>query len=383
MDPLARLARVPRRPPGPDVALAAVLAVWGVAEVLPPGPDPFWVEAAFALTGTVPLVARRYAPLPVLVVIASVLLLWGAVAEVPPATVAPFPSLLVAVFSVGLHVRSLLLAAGAWAVTTGSMATALALRYYGEDEPDVGSALIMVFFVTGAWTAGWLLQRREAQLREAEERTRERAREAVAVERLRIARELHDVVAHSLSIIALNAGAAYEVGGLDPERARDHMDAVARTAREALVEMRHVLEALRNEEDEALAPQPTLDRLPELVEQVRSTGLPVRLVERGERRTLPAGLELTAYRIVQEALTNVRRHVGPADTEVRVTYGGAELGLEVVNAPGAGPPSRPSSPGHGLVGMRERARLYGGVLHAGPAEGGGYGVRLRLPVEPA
>ncbi|GAA2889318.1 sensor histidine kinase [Streptosporangium fragile] len=380
MDPLAQLARVPRRPLRSDLVLAALLAAWAVAEVLPAGPDPLWVEIPFALVMTVPLVFRRHVPLLVLGVTVAALLARVVTAGGPPTTVAPFPTILVAAFSAALHVRTLVAAVAAWVVAVGGMAVAIILRFYSP-EPDLGSGLVMVFFVTGAWTSGLLLRRREVQLRNAEERTREEAREAVAAERLRIARELHDVVAHSLSIIAVNAGAARELGALDPERAREHMDAVAGTAREALVEMRHLLEALRDEGDDGLAPQPTLDRLPELVEQVRTSGLPVRLVEQGDRRPLPAGLELTAYRIVQEALTNVRRHAGAADTEVRVTYGGTELGLEVVNAPGTRQPP-PTAPGHGLVGMRERARLYGGALHAGRAGDGGYAVRLRLPVEP-
>ncbi|MGJ6966498.1 sensor histidine kinase [Streptosporangium sp. G11] len=379
MDPLAQLARVPRRPPRSDLALAALLAVWAVAEVLPAGPEPLLVEVAFALVTTLPLAVRRHAPLAVLGVTVAALLLRAATADGPPATVVPFPAILVAAFSVALHVRALPVAVGGWVCAVGGMTGAIALQFY-DARPDIGSAVVMVFFVTGAWTAGLLLRRREAQLRDSEERTRERAREAVVAERLRIARELHDVVAHSLSIIAVNAGAARVLSGRDTERSRDHMDAVADTAREALMEMRHVLEALRDENDNGLAPQPTLDRLPELVEQVRASGLPVRLVERGDRRDLPAGLELTAYRIVQEALTNVRRHAGTADTEVRVTYGGTELGLEVVNAPGTGQAPAASS-GHGLVGMHERARLYGGALHAGPAGDGGYAVRLRLPVE--
>ncbi|GII59680.1 ATPase [Planotetraspora thailandica] len=379
MDLLARLARVPS-PSRSDLALAGLLAVWAVAEALVARPDPLCAGITFALVVTLPLMFRRHAPVVVLGVAVAALLVWAAITTGPPATVAPFPTILVSTFSAALHIRSLPVAALAWPLAVGGMTGATALRFYGP-WPDVGSLLILFFFVTGAWTAGRLLRRRDIQLRASEERTREQAREAVAAERLRIARELHDVVAHSLSIIAVNAGAARELSGLDPERARDHMDAVAGTAREALAEMRHVLEALRDDGDDRLAPQPTLDRLPELVEQARAGGLPVRLVEQGERPALPAGLELAAFRIVQEALTNVLRHAGAADTEVRVVYGGAELGLEVVNGPGAAQ-SPAAGGGHGLLGMRERARLYGGALHAGPITDGGYAVRIRLPVEP-
>ncbi|MDF5756301.1 sensor histidine kinase [Spongiactinospora sp. TRM90649] len=383
MEPLVLVDRVPRRPARADVAVAALLAVWAVAEALVPMADPVWVAVVFALVTTLPLVVSRQAPLAVLAVVTLALVARAATAAGPPATVAPFPSLLVAAFSVALHVRSLPWALGGWAATVSGMAAAIELRFYPHDSRDVGSALIMVFFVTGAWTAGRLLRSREVRLHESEERVAERARQAVAAERLRIARELHDVVAHSLSIIAVNAGAAVEVGRHDSERARAHLDAVATTAREALAEMRHVLEALRGEDDDALAPQPTLDRLPELVEQARAGGLPVRLSVRGQRRTLPPGVELTAYRVAQEALTNVRRHAGPAETEVRLTYGTAELDLEVTNdaPPGRADAPLGDGPGHGLVGMRERARLYGGALHAGPSGHGGYRVRLSLPVE--
>jgi len=374
----AQLAHVPRRPPRSDLVLTALLALWAVAEALPaPGPLP--LELAFALVVTVPLAFRRRLPLLVLGVVAAALLVRTLTADGPPATVAPFPSILVATFSAALHVPSLPAALCGWGLAAGGMAAAEVLGFYGA-RPDPGSLAVLLFFVTGAWAAGRLLREREVQLREAEERTRERARRAVADERLRIARELHDVVAHSLSIIAVNAGAAGELSRVDPELARGHMDAVAETAREALAEMRHLLEALRAEDDDGLAPQPTLDRLPDLVEQARASGLAVELVERGERRGLTAGLELALYRVVQEALTNVRRHAGAVATRVELSYGEAEAAVEVRNEPGgAHPPD--TGPGHGLAGMRERARLYGGTLEAGPTPEGGYAVRMRLPLE--
>ncbi|WP_285590895.1 histidine kinase [Herbidospora sp. NBRC 101105] len=341
----------------PSVAVG--LALWAVAEAAPLG----GVALVFAVATTAPIAFGRQAPLPVLLVIVAALLVRAATTQEVPATVAPFPSILVMAFCVALFGGGWLVAVAGWVAAVGGMAGAIMLQYYTA-PPDSASSTIMVFFVTAAWASGLLVARREEQ-------AAERARSAVAEERLRIARELHDVVAHSLSIIAVNAGAAQEV---PPERARAHLDAVADTARAALAEMRQVLHALRADDDPALGPQPTLDELPDLLDQARAGGLPVTLEEEGVRRALPAGLELTAYRIVQEALTNVRRHAGPAATRVRVAYG-ERLDLEVVNAPG-----------HGLIGMRERARLYGGALHAAPSPDGGFAVRVSLdprsPEEP-
>ncbi|MEU4580476.1 hypothetical protein AB0G11_48900, partial [Nonomuraea sp. NPDC023979] len=143
MDPLARLAQVPRRPPRSDLALAVLLAVWAVAEVLPPGPDPLWAGIAFALVTTVPLAVRRHVPLLVLAVIVAALLLRAATADGPPATVAPFPAMLVAAFSAALHTRSLPVALGAWCGAVGGMAGAIVLQFY-DTRPDAGSAVVMV-----------------------------------------------------------------------------------------------------------------------------------------------------------------------------------------------------------------------------------------------
>ncbi|GAB2808307.1 hypothetical protein GCM10022221_02020 [Actinocorallia aurea] len=373
---LSRL--VPRPPSRADLALAALLAAWAVAEIPQPWTHRLWPDLVFAFAVTVPLALRRRAPLTVLALAVAGLLLRAATADGSPATVAPFPSILVGVFSVALHIASLPRAAAGFALAAGGMTGAEFLHFYGA-EVEPSSLVVLFFFVGGAWAAGRLLRGREAAVLAAEDRVRERAEEAVAAERLRIARELHDVVAHSLSVIAVNAGAASEVGRVDPERARGHMDAVAATAREALAEMRLVLEALRADGDEGLAPQPTLDLLPDLVARACADGLPVRLAEDGERRDLSAGLELAVYRIVQEALTNVRKHAGPVATDVRVTYGAAGVEVEVHNARGAAEPS--GEPGYGLAGMRERTRLYGGSLTAGPTPDGGHLVLARLPLE--
>ena len=206
------------------------------------------------------------------------------------------------------------------------------------------------------------------------------AREAVVEERARIARELHDVIAHHVSMIVLQAGAERRV--LDGANAstRDVLETVEQTGRSALTEMRRLLGMLRGDETEPLAPQPGLIDVPVLVEQLREAGLPVELEVEGDHRELPVGIELSAYRIVQEALTNALKHARDARTLVRVCYGRDSLELEIVDdgAPAAEPVERG---GHGLVGMRERVALYGGSMEAGSRPTGGFAVRVLLPTQ--
>jgi signal transduction histidine kinase len=214
----------------------------------------------------------------------------------------------------------------------------------------------------------------------------ELARSAVSEERTRIARELHDVVAHSVSIIAMQAGAAEELIEVDPARAREHMVSVRRTAREAMNEMRRLLDVLRTDEAR-YAPQPGLARLADLLDEVRSAGVPVELTEEGERPQLPPGVDLVAFRVVQESLTNVRKHAAGAPTRVLLRYGPAAIELDVANLPVRGrvPANGLARGGHGLIGMRERVQLFDGTFQAGPAEDGGFRVHAVLPLgaEPA
>jgi signal transduction histidine kinase len=221
------------------------------------------------------------------------------------------------------------------------------------------------------------LEDRAARL-ERERDARERA--AVAEERRRIARELHDVVAHSVTLMTVQAGAARLLLAEEPKRAREPILSVEETGRQALADMRRLLGVLQTEKGEpALAPQPGLARIDPLLAQARTAGLPVELTIEGERQALPPGVDLAAYRIVQEALTNARKHAGPARAQVALSYKGEVLELEVTDdgraAPGGG------DGGHGLIGMRERVALYGGTLEAGPRPAGGYAVRARLPLE--
>ncbi|HEX4526294.1 MAG TPA: sensor histidine kinase [Gaiellaceae bacterium] len=218
---------------------------------------------------------------------------------------------------------------------------------------------------------------RRAQLAERERDVA--AREAVVEERARIARELHDAIAHNVSMMVVQAGA--ERRTLEPDRGttRDVLATIEQIGRGALTEMRRLVGMLRSEAGDPLAPQPGLDDLELLVAQVREAGLPVELQVKGEHRELPVGLELSAYRIVQEALTNALKHAGDARATVRVSYSPDTLELEIVDD-GAGGPTSASNGGHGLVGMRERVALYGGRLDAGGVPSGGFAIRVLLPI---
>ncbi|MGK2949410.1 MAG: sensor histidine kinase [Acidimicrobiales bacterium] len=246
------------------------------------------------------------------------------------------------------------------------------------------------------WVIGMALRARrdalEARVSAAEERAnveRQSAARALAEERLRIAQELHDVVAHSMSVIAVQAGVGAHVLTDRPDQARAALDAISATSRGTLTEMRRLLGVLRDDEGERSdGPAPGLGDLPTLVDDVRKAGVPVTLTligtdtcpDQGTDACAHAGVELSAYRVVQEALTNVMKHAGrPGTVDVTVRY--VEGGLEVEVADdgrGAATPSADSG-GHGLVGMRERVELWGGALSAGPAEGGGYRVSATLP----
>lgn len=237
------------------------------------------------------------------------------------------------------------------------------------------------------WGAGRLVRRlgqrgasweRKAQDLEAERE--EQLRIAIAAERQRIARELHDVVAHSVGVMVLQAGAARQHLALDPDRARQPLLVVEDVGREAMEELHRLLQVLRRA-DEGQAPLAGLGNLDQLVQQVRQAGLDVRLHVDGAPQQLAPGLDLTAYRVLQEALTNVLRHAPSARTRVEIVYADRELILSVVDeGPRSAPHQRDSSGGHGLIGMRERVLLYSGCLKTGPREQGGFAVRARLPL---
>ncbi|MBL7258276.1 sensor histidine kinase [Paractinoplanes lichenicola] len=258
------------------------------------------------------------------------------------------------------------------------------LRGWTPVEWDrLGSSVVdMLTLAALVWAAGlstrfWRQQRANAgeRLRTAEREREDQARIAVAEERARIARELHDIVAHSLSVIVLQANGGEYAFDRDPQRAREALRTIGATGADALEEIRHLVRILRGDgeadRDHAVA---------SVVERARAAGVDVALVVQGDPPPLPGGVELAVYRIVQESLTNTLKHAGPEPSAtVRVTYRPGAVELEVTDT-GADTSSTASSGGHGLVGMRERATLYGGTFDAGPALAGGWRVRARIPL---
>jgi signal transduction histidine kinase len=256
---------------------------------------------------------------------------------------------------------------------------------------DAATVLGNLAFYGVAWAIGIAVRARrealEARVREADERSnveRQRAARLLAEERLRIARELHDVVAHSMSVIAVQAGVGAHVVEDRPAEARAALEAISATSRGALAEMRQLLGALRDDDGErSRQPAPDLSDVRQLVDDVRAAGVPVVLQVSGECSGINPAIELSAYRLVQEALTNVIKHAGnPTRVEVRVQHDDDSLSVSVVDD-GRGAAAKgeadPLGGGHGLIGMRERVEIWGGQLTAGPARGGGYAVTAILP----
>ena len=370
---------MPRKPPLADTLLAAVLAAVKLAMVatswqIDGGSRPLTYVVALLLT--VPLAWRRVAPLPSALIVFAALggeaLLLGF-----SHGVVALDAILVASYSVAAHSddQRAAVAGLAWGLVCG--VTSAGEQPGGEiGNLVVGAALFLV-----PWFAGLALRSQRLLAERLQHEQGERARAAVAEERARIARELHDEVAHSVSVIAVQADAADRALDVDPRLARAPVEAIMQTARGALVEMRRLLGALRESDDDpALAPQPRLADVERLVEQTRAAGVQTEFRVEGDPHALPPGLDLSAYRIVQEALTNVLKHAHASHAVVVVRYGSGELELEVVDdgvGRGAVEPG-----GHGLLGIRERVELYGGRLSAGKREGGGYALRARLPVAP-
>jgi signal transduction histidine kinase len=246
----------------------------------------------------------------------------------------------------------------------------------------------VVAFVLLPWIVGRarrLALQREHAARELAERVdseRElRVRAATLGERARLAREIHDVIAHSVSVMVIQAAGARTVMDLEPDRAETALRSVERAGREALAEMRRLLGVLADGKDlRALAPQPGLEDLPELVASTRSAGLRASIRIEGEPVAVPPGLSLCAYRVVQEALTNTLKHAGATRAQVNVSWCLDALELEVIDAGGERSEPAPGSSGHGIAGMCERAALHGGTVEAGPAPGGGFVVQARIPL---
>jgi signal transduction histidine kinase len=247
----------------------------------------------------------------------------------------------------------------------------------------------VAFFCVAPWLVGRTLRNHTALARElaekaerAEHARAEDERRAIAAERSRIARELHDVLAHSLSVMVVQSGAARRIVERDPERAAQAAELVRETGRDALAELRHLFGPVRRGEGEALSGPPSISRVDQLAQRARAAGLHVQLQVEGTPVDLPPGVDLTAYRVVQEALTNTLKHGGRANALVRVAYEPNEVVIAVEDDGTPGDGALDESGGHGLVGMRERVGLYGGSIQAGPRAEGGFAVRARLPTRP-
>ena len=391
-----------RRTAGPwvlDGLLAVAAAGVGVttlATVLPfdPGSPRAWAAYLLVLAHTLPIAVRRRWPLATLA--------WGL------ATGAAFAALglnLVSLsFAVLIYVYTVAARCPRRASLAGLAATEALLALVWLARPrsigDGGTLLLDCLIMAAGWWLGDGTRRRQEAVdtarqraAELEEAREELARRAVTEERLRIARELHDVVAHSMSIIAVQSGVGVHVLDTRPDEARKALVAVETTSRQALVEMRRLLDVLRQEAEArgSLAPAPGLAGVEALAAEVASAGVRVEVRIEGTPSELPAGLDLSAYRIVQEALTNVLKHAGPAAATVRVAYEPGRMAIEVTDdgqglEPAFGRRSTDSDPqdrGSGIAGMRERAALYGGTLEAGPLPGGGFRVAATLPLEGA
>jgi len=252
--------------------------------------------------------------------------------------------------------------------------------------------LLSEIFVGAAWLAGWTLRRRRARWAELQARTErlerereEEARRAVTEERLRIARELHDVIAHSMSVIAVQSAVGNHVIDAQPAEARQALAAIEATSRSALTEMRRLLGVLRQEGEPrgSLTPAPGLADLSSLVSQVRDAGLQVWINVEGQRGSVPPGVDLSAYRVIQEALTNVIKHAGSAAATVTIRYRDDSVTVELANqapvVPAARIPAPRAGSGHGIIGMRERVAVFAGEFAAGPRPDGGFLVRACFP----
>jgi signal transduction histidine kinase len=369
-----------------DRTLAVVLLVAAQIELLAIGVErgPVWLNMLVVAGYSLPFAWRRRRPLAAAAsTVACIVVLSVALTDATN-YVLPFLSMMIAAYGAGAY-------ADGWptvAALVGVVGGVLMVSAF-QPDPVVGDFVFPASFACVIWLAGRGVRTRtrltealhEETVREQEAREQE-AQRAAAEERRRIAREMHDVVAHSVSVMVVQAGGARRILERDPDRAVAAAEQIECTGREAMAEMRRLLGVLHAEaEDPMRAPQPTMDGVGALVERARAAGLPVELHQDGERRPLPAGLDLAAYRVVQEGLTNAIKHSGGAPTEVHVRWGERDLELEIADrGPGPSREQVEAGGGHGLIGMRERVKLYGGELDAGRRRGGGFRIRAKLPL---
>jgi signal transduction histidine kinase len=344
----------------------------------------FVLGCGLVLLHTLPLAARRRFPLAVLAASVASGVAFTAL-DLPPDLL--WLAIPVAVYSVAAYGDRWVALAGLVVAEVGLVANQLTPGRF-QAPTVVGNAL----FIAAAWLLGYFggvrpvyvlqLEERTAELEQARE---ELARRAVVEERLRLARELHDVVAHAMSVIAVQSGVGAHVAGSRPEEAAKALVAIEATSRAALEELRRLLGVLRQADEPQgdLAPVPGLADLEGLLAEVAKAGLAVKLRVNGTRPSLSAGVDLSAYRIVQEALTNVVKHAGPAHAQVTIGYRDQDVTVEVTDDGGGAVASATHGrvgTGHGLIGMRERVAAFNGHLEVGPCPGGGFRVAARLPL---
>lgn len=350
------------------------------------GPDgPLWLDLAATLVMFLPMLARRRFPFgaPVASIVVAMAISFVDGALVAGGNFVMFLGALALAVWFGM-LRERRQAIAGFAIEIGALA--IAFRNAPDLTGKVGAVIFCAMILGIAWVVGFTLSSKFQQADEAKERAaraererEERARLAVAEERTRIARELHDIVGHSVSVMTVQASAVRRLLLPEQEKEREALEIVEQTGREALAEMRRLVGVLRRpEEAPALAPQPSLEHLDRLVEQVRDTGLAVELHVEGDVTPLSPGVDLTGYRLVQEGLTNAVKHAGASDARVLVRYSDEEVEI-IVSDDGDGTGDGEKG-GHGLVGMRERVAVYGGELDAGPRPEGGYELRARLPL---
>jgi signal transduction histidine kinase len=355
-----------------DRAVAVLLTVMLQIEVWVTGPVPH--QLVVALLGplvTLAVAVRR--PHPVAVGVGAGLLgdvvagVWG-----PPSLLSYGLAWICCMYGFAVWSPPRPFAIGLTVIAIGGLVSAVGPVTFKSSVQFVVVSTVVILLVNR------VVGDRERRAQIAERERDLASREAVVEERARIARELHDVIAHHVSMIVLQAGAERRVLERSDSSAREVLETIERSGRSALTETRRLLGMLRSGDDQPLAPQPRIGDVPSLISQVRAAGLPVDLVIDGEQRELPAGIELSAYRIVQEALTNALRHAGDANAHVSIHYRPEALEIEVADDGRESPVARPG--GHGLAGMRERVALYGGRLDAARGPGGGFVVHVTLPV---
>ncbi len=368
-----------------DPLLAGVLALVMSLELVAWARDDMAPATGAALLACLPLALRRRSPVAsFLLVMTGIELLGWVQPGFDNDSFGLVAVLFIALYSLGRHTTGL----EAWVGGAGLVAAMLLFVHDdgGLGQADLGDAGFALMFLGGPWAAGLAMRLRhereitlgaENQRLHAEQEAR--AARAVAEERSRIARELHDVVSHAISVTVLQARGARRTLDSDPVAVREALDAIERTNTSALGDMRRLLAVLRDTEDEVdeHAPQPTLARLDDLLGHVRQSGVPVEVETFGSARDLPPGVDLSAYRIVQEALTNVIKHSADATARVTLEYGDTDLAVSVVND--GTPRKNGTGLGHGLIGIRERVAVVGGEVEAGPAPDGGFRISARLP----